>query len=307
MRRLVVLAAAFWLAGCVTVPDAVQGSVDESVTLNVVRLDESIIRGQPVRWGGLVAAVQNKEGQSWIEIVDQPLDETGRPVGGDVSGGRFIAIVQGMVDPLIAKTGREITVMGSLQPVIEGKINEQPYRYPVIAVSGYHLWQQQRDYHPDGHVHGQIWIQSGYWSPYWYAPPYPYYPWRPYPPGYLPPPGYYPPPVYRPPGAYPPGHYPPGYRPPGYYPPGHVPPPRPYPPGHNPPGSIPPGQNPPPGQTPPPGYQPPTPPGNSPPVVAPPPSRPPESRPPRRGEDDNPIRRKTTPAGKGKEGREVEP
>lgn len=162
-------ALALLLAACASVPESVRGPTDPSITLASVRGNESMINGQLVRWGGLVARVQNKDNQSWIEIVEQPLNSWGRPVGGNQTGGRFLAVFGGFLDPLIFQTGREITVVGSLQPTVEGKIDDQPYKFPVLSGSGYHLWEPRRDYHHDD----VLLIRGSYWDPFWYRPYYP--------------------------------------------------------------------------------------------------------------------------------------
>jgi len=170
MTKLIGLVAtvAVVLVGCAGVPDSVQGPADPAITLATVRGNDAVINGQLVRWGGLVAKVQNKDNQSWIEIVEQPLNSSGRPSGNNVTGGRFIAVFGGLLDPLIFQTGREITVVGSLQPGVEGKINDQPYKFPMLSGSGYHLWEPRAErYHDD------LILQGGYWSPFWYRPYYP--------------------------------------------------------------------------------------------------------------------------------------
>ncbi|NQD37710.1 Slp family lipoprotein [Permianibacter sp. IMCC34836] len=157
------------LAACANVPESVQGPADPNITLATVRGNDAAVNGQLVRWGGLVARVQNKDNQSWIEIVEQPLGSSGRPVGGNVTGGRFIAIFGGFLDPLIFKTGSEITVVGSLQPGVEGKIDDQPYKFPVLSGSGYHLWEPRADRHYDD----VLLLRGSYWDPFWYRPYYP--------------------------------------------------------------------------------------------------------------------------------------
>lgn len=157
------------LAACASVPESVQGPADPNITLATVRSNDAAVNGQLVRWGGLVARVQNKDNQSWIEIVEQPLGSSGRPVGGNVTGGRFIAIFDGFLDPLIFKTGSEITVVGSLQPGIEGKIDDQPYKFPVLSGSGYYLWEPRVDRHYDD----VLLLRGSYWDPFWYRPYYP--------------------------------------------------------------------------------------------------------------------------------------
>ena len=102
--------------------------------------------------------------------------KSGRPVAGNLTGGRFIAIFSGFKDPMIFATGREITVMGSVQEVIEGKISEQPYSYPVLAVSGHHLWEERQHYDD---YNTTVIVRAGYWDPFyspiWWGHPHHYH------------------------------------------------------------------------------------------------------------------------------------
>ncbi len=168
-RNATIALAGLLLSACASVPDSVQGPVDPNISLATVRGNDAAINGQLVRWGGLVARVQNKDNQSWVEIVEQPLNSWGRPVGGNQTGGRFIAVFGGFLDPLIFQTGREITVVGSLQPAVEGKIDDQPYKFPMLSGSGYHLWEPKVDRHHDE----LLLIRGSYWDPFWYRPYYP--------------------------------------------------------------------------------------------------------------------------------------
>lgn len=172
MKWLVVVLAAAMAAGCSTVPKSVRGDVTE-VTVSTVQSNAGQYQGVPVRWGGLIAQMQIKDNMSTVEIVEKPLSSSGRPVEGNVTGGRFIAVFSGFLDPMIFSTGREITVMGSVQEVITGKVSDQDYQYPVLSASGYHLWQPRQDYYD----RSTVIVSAGYWDPfyhpYWYRP-YPY-------------------------------------------------------------------------------------------------------------------------------------
>ncbi len=166
--RVIAVAAGLVLSACSTVPNDIGGTVDSTLTIARVRAEPSLAQGQLVRWGGLVARVQNRENQTWIEIVEKPLGSYGQPVDANITNGRFIAIFDRFLDPMIFQIGREITVMGSVQPPVDGKIDEQPYSYVVVSASGYHLWQPRQDRHHDD----MILLHRSYWDPWWYRPVY---------------------------------------------------------------------------------------------------------------------------------------
>lgn len=121
---------------------------------------------QQVRWGGVILATENRSSDSRITIVAFPLNDWGRPRITALSPGRFIAIVDEFLEPLVYGRDREITLTGSLLGTETLKIGEFNYEYPVVQVENYHLWPTRADT-PNFDV-------PRYWRHY---PNYPYYLW----------------------------------------------------------------------------------------------------------------------------------
>ncbi len=158
------------LAGCATVPpvyDPIRDSDFRGPTLAAAREQPDAFLQTQVRWGGALARVDNRRDETWLEIVEQPLQDNGRPASADDSGGRFLARVAGFLDPAIYATGRPITVVGVLADPAPGQVGEYRYTYPVVLAERHQLWSERRApeviYLPD---------------PFWYGPGYgPFYPW----------------------------------------------------------------------------------------------------------------------------------
>jgi len=93
-----------------------------------------------VRWGGTVVAVENRENATWIEVVERPLNREGRPVDSRLSNGRFLAIVPEFLDPADYRSGRAITVSGSIDGSDTRKIGDAAYDYPKVVVADHQLW-----------------------------------------------------------------------------------------------------------------------------------------------------------------------
>ncbi|NVJ50796.1 MAG: Slp family lipoprotein [Gammaproteobacteria bacterium] len=151
----------FIVAGCSHIPSAIDGEFP-SISVAAARAGSE---PQSVRWGGVIAKVSNQEQQSIIEIVAKPLGRSARPQESDTSGGRFLAVINDFIDPVIYEQGREITVVGQLSEAVSGKVGEMTYLFPVVQVSGHHLWQKRQE------------IQEvRYWGPsYWPIVPYHYH------------------------------------------------------------------------------------------------------------------------------------
>jgi len=143
---------------------------------NVKQIQQGVAtdRGVTIRWGGVIANVNNLENDTWIEVVQLPLKSSGRPTDTDISPGRFLVKVEGFIDPAIYAAGREFTVVGILSGMTDGKVGDFDYKFPVVASQGYYLWPQQRD--------------NNYYQAYLYPVSY----WQPYLPYYYPIHGYYP-------------------------------------------------------------------------------------------------------------------
>lgn len=120
----------------------------------------------PVRWGGTLLSMSNKNDSSCFEILGRPLDSTGRPKRTDEDLGRFIACAPGFKDPEVYKTGRVVTVIGTVEGSEERKVGEFPYRYPKLAASTVYLWKERSE-------PSVIYAYDPFFSPYAY--PYPYY------------------------------------------------------------------------------------------------------------------------------------
>lgn len=155
-----------WLVGCATVPpvyDPIQDANFQGPTLAAARAQPDAFLQARVRWGGVIARVENRRDETWVEIVEQLLGNQGRPTGADASAGRFLARFSGFLDPAIYAAGRSITVVGPLTGTAPGQVGDYRTTYLVVTVERHRLWPERRPpeviYVPD---------------PFWYGPGYPW-------------------------------------------------------------------------------------------------------------------------------------
>ncbi len=132
-----------------------------------VQANPKLYVGKPIRWGGRIVAIENKSNDTWIEILNQELDEEGRPQRTDQSFGRFLASAGGFLDPAVYRARRQVTVYGVLEPPVNRAIGERPYTYPMVRAQKVFLW-------PD---YGEQWRNRPYYYDPFYYPYYPYYPY----------------------------------------------------------------------------------------------------------------------------------
>ncbi len=156
------------LSGCASqVPLLIQYSPDPDISYLQVKENLSSFVGQPVRWGGKIISVENREQSTWIEILATRLRAFGRPGYYDQYQGRFIARIDGFLDPEYYAKDKQLTVFGFIEDKLTKNIDEHAYEYPVIAVSDYYLWPEYRP------------LRYPYYYPHRY--PYHFHPYYPHP------------------------------------------------------------------------------------------------------------------------------
>jgi outer membrane lipoprotein len=166
--RLIVLLMTLLLGACASqIPQGIRKAPADMPSLEQVRADASDYLGRQVRWGGMLIQTENREDTTWLTLLDRPLYKDGEPRFTDDSGGRFIAIVPGFLDPQVYTRDRRVTVSGSLLRTETDKVGDYPYTYPVVQADDWYLWPEETE------------PTYGYPYPGWYYPWY-YDPWYPY-------------------------------------------------------------------------------------------------------------------------------
>ena len=157
----------FAASSCSThIAPEIKQPLDGSPSIGEVRDTADIFTAKKVRWGGVILDVENKQDTSRLTIVAFPLKGNGKPRISDQSEGRFIAIIDAFLEPLVYNSDREITVTGKLLGTETLNVGEFAYEYPVIQVEQYYLWPVEED---------PVYVDHPpYW---WYDPWYPYFPY----------------------------------------------------------------------------------------------------------------------------------
>ena len=153
--------------GCAANPAAsLSQAIVDDVSLTQARGAADAYMGSTVRWGGVVTDVENKADKTWVFLVGRALHDDQEPITDGASEGRFIASFNGFVDPLIYKSGRPLTVVGSIEGSAVRAIGEYDYRFPVVAVRDSYLWEEP--------VKTKVIYAPAPRYDYYYYHPYPY-------------------------------------------------------------------------------------------------------------------------------------
>ncbi len=152
MKRIFLISAVLLvLAACspvLTREVMKQGMRD--VSFNQLRQDPAVYKGKLFILGGIIAETRFSEKGSQIEALSVPVDSLGYLQSSGQTQGRFLAVYpksKGLLDPIVFKRGREITLAGEFVEARKGKIDEMEYVYPVFEIREIYLWDEHRDYY----------------------------------------------------------------------------------------------------------------------------------------------------------------
>jgi outer membrane lipoprotein len=121
--------------------------VDRSITLQDIQANPDRFVGKMVLLGGQIIATSVKKEETWVEVIEKPLDRKDKPKDTSVSHGRFLILFKGFMDPAIYSPGRKITVAGEVHGRKVLPIKEVAYSYPVIVPKEHHIWKYEEPDH----------------------------------------------------------------------------------------------------------------------------------------------------------------
>ncbi len=93
-----------------------------------------------VLWGGVIVGSSNMSDYTELTVLGYPLDSGQRPETARAPIGRFLVRRSEYLEPLIYAPKREITVMGMVEEIKEGRVGDSLYRYPIVQTDRIYLW-----------------------------------------------------------------------------------------------------------------------------------------------------------------------
>ncbi len=79
--------------------------------------------------GGIIAGSFSTNEGTYLEVIQKPLDDYGRPQDTDFSLGRFLILHRDFIDPYIYSKGRMVTVAGEIAGIMIRLLGEMDYPY----------------------------------------------------------------------------------------------------------------------------------------------------------------------------------
>lgn len=131
----------------------------------------SVVKEAPERYkgrlfilGGIIVDTKVVDEGTLIEAVYVSVDSYGYLDGISPVDGRYLALYEGFLDPLVFHKDREITLAGEFIENRIGRIGEREYIYPLFKIKEIYLWPERVYYYIPP-------------PPPWYYPPWWYDPW----------------------------------------------------------------------------------------------------------------------------------
>lgn len=177
-RVLLICAVLLFAAACAPVLNRdLMDQGQRNFSLNELRANPDAYKGQLYILGGVIVETKFTQDGSQIEVLSKPVDKYGALEDTQRTMGRFLAVFpkeQGLLDPLIYKKGRDITIAGEFVETRKNKIDDYEYLYPFFKIRQIHLWEE--NYRLYSYPYPNYPYPYAF-HPYWYNPY-----WGPWPP-----------------------------------------------------------------------------------------------------------------------------
>lgn len=167
-----------FVASCASVltKDAMETGIRRFSFADVMRNPE-LYRGKLFVLGGAIVNTTVTQRGSQIEALYVPVDSRG--YFEDTSGPtiRFRALFpgdRGILDPMIYRKNRQMTLAGTFTGIEVGKIDEMDYVFPVFRIEQIYLWEERRPaaYVPYPYASYPYWGSPWHYGPWGYRHPY---------------------------------------------------------------------------------------------------------------------------------------
>ena len=140
LTLLLCLATAALCACATTPPFSREYLAEVDPTMTPEEAVEEGIKDTQVLWGGTIISSENRSDQTIITVLYYPLDKSQRPQVEKTPASRFKIVYPGYLETMLYAPDREITVHGTLQNSMVGKVGDAPYHFAVVKADKVYLW-----------------------------------------------------------------------------------------------------------------------------------------------------------------------
>lgn len=131
---------------------------DRSVHYDELRKNPEQFAGKVILVGGIIAGTQSSGDVTMLEVSQLELLDNGVPDEFSSSGGRFLAMSSELIDPVIYRPGKFVTIIGEVKGKKIQPIEGADYPYPVISVKELRLFRASESFatQPDNPYQNQV-------------------------------------------------------------------------------------------------------------------------------------------------------
>lgn len=140
-----------------------------------IKEDPGRFSGKLFILGGVIVETKAVADGSLLEAIFVPVDSMGYLQDISASGGRFLALYpkeNGLLDPLIFRKEREITLAGEFIGTRSGVIGEMEYTYPLFEIKEIYLWEEKKEYYITPQFYPNWYYPYRYYDPWWHYDPW---------------------------------------------------------------------------------------------------------------------------------------
>jgi outer membrane lipoprotein len=149
------------LAACASGPRYDTSQVDTRLSAAQLAAAPATHSGARVIWGGVIITTRNQPGYTEMEVLSYPLNSSQRPDTTLGEQGRFLVRHNRYLEAVDYAPGRQLTVKGTFEKVLEGKVGEAPYSFPVVRSDDVYLWPRNGSAPSSPRVHFGVGVIFG--------------------------------------------------------------------------------------------------------------------------------------------------
>ncbi|UCG78852.1 MAG: Slp family lipoprotein [Nitrospirota bacterium] len=147
MKRPLIILLVLAMSSCAPVikKDLMEAGSREPVLNDIAKAPDRHI-GKLYILGGVIVETKISDDMSSIEAIYIPVDRYGGLLEPAPSTSRFRAIIsnsKGILDPMIYRSGRKVTIAGEVKGTEKGMIGEMNYTFPLFEIRDIYLWEER--------------------------------------------------------------------------------------------------------------------------------------------------------------------